>query len=73
MYSSIDDRMTEETLVVPTNQPFDSFPIISQHHHLEREYQNNQDIQGIQLDPVEYLDPVHMDVSRKEGNTNNKH
>ena len=72
-HSSIGDRMTEETLVAQSNPTYESFPMMSQHHHLEIEYQNNQDMHDIQLDPVEYLDPMRMDVSMKEGSTNYKH
>ena len=71
--SSIGDRMTEENFVAARNQTFDSFPTISQHHHWESEYHTTQDIHDIQLDPVEYLDPMHVDVSIKQGNTIYKH
>ena len=66
MHSTIGDHMTEETLVHSSNPTFESFPIMTKHHCSENEYQ----ITPVELDTVEYEDPMYMDISMVEGSPN---
>ena len=70
MNYSTDDHMTGETYLVPSNPTFEAFPIMSQHHPFKNENLTSHEIHDKELKPVEYLDPIYMDVSMKGGNTN---
>lgn len=86
MDSTIADHMTEEALVHSRNPTFESSPIMSHHHCFANEYQITQDthdmeldtveyaepVYDMELDTVEYADPMYMDVPMEEGNTNYK-